>query len=141
MKKGVGRLLLVAVVIGFVGCGSQQPVVEKKKEGPQKTVKVPEERGAEKPPESKKEDWIVEKPNLAVAWKTLAAEVGGFLAAGKLDEAQQGIEKLDKLYMEMLSNRRSKRKSFRRSKGSWRTLVGACSTKSGRATWSWPKNT
>jgi F5/8 type C domain len=97
MKREVGGLLLVAVMLCFAGCGSQ-PVVQKKEEGPKETVRQKEKNGAHKSPESKNEDWIVKKLNLAVAWKALAAEVGGFLAAGKLEEAQQGMEKLDKVY-------------------------------------------
>src|SRR5687767_2897251 len=97
MKKGFSSgLLWIAAVLGIAGCGSEQPVVEKK-EGPKETVKQPEEKGAEKPAVSKKEDWIVERPNREIEWKTLAAEVGVSLSAGKLDEAQQGIEKLDRL--------------------------------------------
>lgn len=101
MKNGSScRFIAVMALLGIAGCGSNpQPVVEKK-EGPKEMVKQPEEKGTEKPAVSKKEDWIDEKPkrDLAAEWKTLAGEVGGNLAAGKFDEAQQGIEKLDKLY-------------------------------------------
>ena len=99
MKNKVGGLLWFAAVLGFIGCGSQPPVVEKK-EGPKETVKQPEEKGVGEPEKGKTPEAVGENPkrNLAAEWKTLATEVSSQLSVGKLDEAQQGIEKLDKLY-------------------------------------------
>lgn len=99
MKHGIGGLLPLVVAVGLIGCGSQQRVAEKKDE-PKETVKQPEGEVAKTPDQGKKEERVVEKPkrDLAAEWKTLTAEVGDHLTAGKLDEAQAGIEKLDKLY-------------------------------------------
>jgi len=99
MKNGIGGLLPFVVAVGLVGCGGQQPVAEKK-EGSKETVKQPEGEVAKTPDQGKKEERVVEKPkrDLAAEWKTLAVEANGHLVAGKLDEAQAGIEKLDKLY-------------------------------------------
>ena len=69
MKNGMGRLVLFVVGVGLIGCGSQQPVVEKK-EGPKETVKQPEEKGAKTSDQGKKEERVVEKPtrDLAAEW-------------------------------------------------------------------------